>query len=203
MLEAQPEVGGAVRSAEDVHPGFVHDTFSAFYPLAEASPTIRSFHLEEHGLVWQHAPAVLGHPTKDGQWAILHRDRDITAALMDEQHPGDGGSWLELCEQWDRIGDQLVKALLSPFPPVKNGLGALARLRSVGGLEFVRMMLTPAAELGLARFGGDVASPADRRQRGSRGHPAARAGLRAHGRPAGHARARPSGSRCRRAGPAS
>ncbi len=88
---------------------------------------------------------------------MLHRDRDITAALMDEQHAGDGGSWLELCEQWDRIGDQLVKALLSPFPPVKNGLGALARLRGVGGLEFVRTMLTPAAELGLARFGG--ASP--------------------------------------------
>jgi phytoene dehydrogenase-like protein len=37
VLEAQPELGGAVRSAEDVHPGFVHDTFSAFYPLAAAS----------------------------------------------------------------------------------------------------------------------------------------------------------------------
>jgi phytoene dehydrogenase-like protein len=154
VLEAQPEIGGAVRSAEDVHPGFVHDTFSAFYPLAEASPTIRSFHLEEHGLVWQHAPAVLGHPTRDGQWAMLHRDRDITASLMDRQHAGDGEAWLELCSRWDRIGDQLVQALLSPFPPVKNGLGAVARLRSVGGLDFVRMMLTPAAELGLTRFGG-------------------------------------------------
>ena len=38
VLEAQPEVGGAVRSARDVHPDFVHDTFSAFYPLAAASP---------------------------------------------------------------------------------------------------------------------------------------------------------------------
>lgn len=154
LLEAQPEVGGAVRSAEDVHPGFVHDTFSAFYPLAEASPTIRSFHLEEHGLTWQHAPAVLGHPTQGGEWAMLHRDRDVTAALMDAQHPGDGPAWLELCGQWDRIGGQMVNALLSPFPPVKHGLGALARLRSVGGLDFVRTMLTPAAELGLARFGG-------------------------------------------------
>ena len=62
VLEGQPEVGGAVRSANDVHPDFVHDTFSAFYPLAAASPTIRSFGLEEHGLTWRHAPAVLGHP---------------------------------------------------------------------------------------------------------------------------------------------
>ena len=33
VLEAQPEPGGAVRSAELTHPGFVHDLCSAFYPL--------------------------------------------------------------------------------------------------------------------------------------------------------------------------
>jgi phytoene dehydrogenase-like protein len=155
VLEAQDEVGGAVKSASDVHPGFVHDTFSAFYPLAAASPTIRSFDLEDHGLTWRHAPAVLGHPTTDGSWAILHRDRTVTAALFEEAHAGDGEAWLDLCAQWDRIGDQMVKALVSPFPPVKNGLGALARLRSVGGLDFVKTMLTPASEVGRSRFGGE------------------------------------------------
>lgn len=155
VLEAQDDVGGAVKSERDLHPDFVHDTFSAFYPLAEASPTITSFRLEEHGLTWVHAPAVLGHPLSDGRWALLHRDRAVTAALFDEAHPGDGDAWLELCGQWDRIGDQLVKALLSPFPPVRHGLGALARLRSVGGLDFVKTLLTPASEIGLSRFGGD------------------------------------------------
>jgi phytoene dehydrogenase-like protein len=154
LLEAQPEVGGAVRSAEDVAPGFVHDTFSAFYPLAAASATIESFGLEEHGLRWVHAPAVLGHPTPDGAWAVLHRDREVTAGLMEAQHPGDGEAWLDLCSTWDRIGDQLVGSLLSPFPPVRSGLAVLARLRSVGGLDFVRTLLTPAAELGASRFGG-------------------------------------------------
>jgi phytoene dehydrogenase-like protein len=38
VLEAQPEPGGAVRSAELTLPGFTHDRFSAFYPLA-AAPT--------------------------------------------------------------------------------------------------------------------------------------------------------------------
>lgn len=154
VLEAQDEVGGAVKSDRDVHPDFVHDTFSAFYPLAEASPTIRSFGLEEHGLRWTHAPAVLGHPLLDGGWAMLHRDRDVTARLFDEAHPGDGDAWHELCGQWDRIGDQMVGALLSPFPPVRDGVSALSRLRGVGGLDFVKTMLTPASELGLARFGG-------------------------------------------------
>jgi phytoene dehydrogenase-like protein len=154
VLEAQRDVGGAVRSDNELHPDYTHDTFSAFYPLAEASPTIRSFGLEGHGLAWRHAPAVLGHPLRDGNWALLHRDREITANLMDLQHPGDGEAWFELCRIWDRIGDQLVGALLSPFPPVRSGVSALTRLRSVGGLDFVKTMLTPAVDVGLTRFGG-------------------------------------------------
>ncbi len=154
VLEQQPEVGGAVRSDRELHPDYVHDTFSAFYPLAAASKTIASFGLEHHGLRWVHAPAVLGHPSPDGNWAMLHRDREVTARLMDVQHSGDGTRWLDLCGQWDAIGDQLVGALLSPFPPVRSGLAALARLHRVGGLDFIRTMLTPAGRLAETRFAG-------------------------------------------------
>jgi phytoene dehydrogenase-like protein len=156
LLEAQPTVGGAVRSDTDVHEGFVHDTFSAFYPLAAASATIQSFGLEEFGLSWVHAPAVLGHRLRDGQWATLHRDRHITAKLADEQHPGDGDAWLELCAMWDVIGDQVVAALLTPFPPVRAGAAALARLPRVGGLRFVQEMLSPVTDFGRHRFGGEA-----------------------------------------------
>src|SRR5690242_2893467 len=128
VLEAQPEVGGAVASDREVHPDFTHDTFSAFYPLAAASRTIQGFDLERHGLRWTHAPAVVGHCLPSGEWAILHRDREVTASLMDAQHPGDGEAWLRLCGQWDRIGDSIVQALLTPFPPVRPGLAALAKL---------------------------------------------------------------------------
>lgn len=155
VLEAQETVGGAVRSDSAIHPDFVHDTFSAFYPLAATSPAIQAFRLEEHGLRWCHAPAVLGHPRPDGSWAILHRDRAVTATLMDQQCSGDGQAWLDVCAEWDRIGHHLVGALLSPFPPVRSGLGALGRLRSVGGLDFVRSLLSPAVELGRSRFGGE------------------------------------------------
>lgn len=156
VLEAQPEVGGAVRSDDDVHPGFVHDTFSTFYPLAAASPTMRAFDLERYGLRWVHAPAVLGHPLPDGSWALLHRDREITAGLMDERHRGDGAAWVDLCEQWDRIGDAVIGAMMTPFPPVRHGLQALAKLPSVGGLGFVQTMLSPALDLARTRFGGDA-----------------------------------------------
>ena len=105
VLEAQPTPGGAVASAEDVHPGFVHDTFSSFYPLAAASAAV-PLRLEEHGLVWRHAPAVLGHPMPDGGWALLHRDREVTAAHADAGHPGDGDAWLSLCAEWDVVGER-------------------------------------------------------------------------------------------------
>jgi phytoene dehydrogenase-like protein len=155
VLESAPEVGGAVQSAEDVQPGFVHDTFSAFYPLAAASAAIRSFRLEEHGLVWRHAPAVLGHVRGDGTWALLHRDRQVTAGLLDQQRSGDGEAWLALCRLWDLVGDQVITSLLTPFPPVRGGLSLLRRLPAAGGLDFVRMMLTPAADPALWDFAGD------------------------------------------------
>ncbi len=157
VLEAQPTPGGAVRSDEDVAAGYVHDTFSSFYPLSAASTTLSRLRLEEHGLRWRHAPAVLGHPLPDGRWGLLHRDRSVTARLLDEQHPGDGDAWHELCGQWDRIGPALVGGLLAPFPPVRSGVALLARLPSVGGIDFVRSLLTPARQLVEQRFGGEPA----------------------------------------------
>lgn len=156
VLEAQPRPGGAVASDRALGPDFVLDTCSAFYPLAAASPWIRRMRLEEHGLVWRHAPAVLGHPLPDGRWAMLHGDRHVTARLLDEQQPGDGAAWLRLCEQWDAIGEHLVGALLSPFPPIAHGLGGLTRLRRAGGYGFVRDLLTPLVDFARIHFTGEA-----------------------------------------------
>ena len=150
VLEAQPSWGGAVRSGTDVHPDFVHDTFSAFYPLAAASSTVQALGLEEHGLVWQRAPAVLGHVFGDGGWALLHDDRVRTADGF--RDPADRDAWLRLCDLWDRIGPHLVGALLSPFPPVRHGTPLAVRVARTGGLQLVRSLLSPAADLGESWF---------------------------------------------------
>lgn len=154
VLEAQDTPGGAVRSDSDVHPGFVHDTFSSFYPLAVASQTIRGLGLERHGLAWEHAPAVAGTPFLSGEWALMHRSREATAAGLDALAPGDGEAWMQLCRGWDRIGDAVIDAVLAPFPPVRAGLRAITRLPRVGGLGFVQMMLAPLQSMAGQRFSG-------------------------------------------------
>ena len=157
VLESRDQIGGAVHSDRSVHDDFVHDTFSSFYPLAAVSPTIRSLELERFGLRWSHAPAVSGTPFHDGEWAVMHRTPEETAAALETSCPGDGAAWMELCEGWQRIGEDVIGALLAPFPPVRHGAGALAKLPGVGGLSFVQMMLSPARSLVEGRFEGRAA----------------------------------------------
>src|SRR5207253_2142821 len=104
VLEANDEVGGAVRSERRVE-GYVHDMYSSFYPLAAASPVLARLQLDQHGLRWRHAPAVVAHllsPDAD-RAAVLHRDPMETAALLESDHRGDGDAWLRLVEHWQRI----------------------------------------------------------------------------------------------------
>lgn len=154
LVEAQEHVGGAVRSAEAVAPGFSTDLFSAFYPLAAASPVIRDLGLDAHGLSWRHAPAVLAHALDDGRAAVLHRDPEETAAGLDAEHPGDGDAWLALCADWRRIRDPLLDALFTPFPPVTPALRILRRLGADGTLDLARLAVLPVRRLADERFGG-------------------------------------------------
>ena len=157
VLEAQPQVGGAVASAEVTAPGFVSDLFSAFYPLAAASPVIRDLDLEEFGLDWCRAPDVLTHVMPDGRSVTLAGSPDRTAASVEEFGAGDGDAWLEMCALWQRVRDPLLTSLFTPFPPV-TGAARMARdLGAAGMLDFVRLALTPVRRMGQERFTGEGA----------------------------------------------
>ncbi|MFI6080309.1 phytoene desaturase family protein [Streptomyces sp. NPDC051217] len=155
VLEAQPEAGGAVRSDRGVHPDYVSDLFSAFYPLAAASPVLADLELQKEGLSWEHAPRVLAHPLPDGRCAVLARGAADTAANLDTFAAGDGAAWLDLCAVWDRLGPDIVRALFTPFPPVRAGVRLAARLRSVGGLRLARRLVLPVRRLGEEEFRGE------------------------------------------------
>ncbi|MFJ2645328.1 phytoene desaturase family protein [Streptomyces sp. NPDC087420] len=155
VLEAEDEPGGAVKSDRGVHPAYVNDLFSSFYPLAAASPVLAALELDKEGLLWTHAPHVLAHPLLDGRCAVLDRDRQVTAASLEAFASGDGRAWERLCATFDRLGDDLLGALFTPFPPVRAGARLAGRLRGAGGLRFARSMLLPVRRLGEEEFGGE------------------------------------------------
>ena len=157
LVEAQDEVGGAVRSAETVASGFVTDLFSAFYPLAAASPVIRDLHLERHGLAWRHAPDVVAHAFPDGRCAVLRRSASDTASGLDRHHAGDGDAWLRMVAGWDRVRDPLLDALFTPFPPVRAGARLLRRSGVAGTLDLTRLGLLSVRRLGQEEFGSEEA----------------------------------------------
>src|SRR5579872_1441272 len=70
VLEAEPTLGGGVRSAQLTLPGFVHDVCSAVHPFAAASPFFRTLPLEAHGLEWIQPPANVAHPFDDEPAAV-------------------------------------------------------------------------------------------------------------------------------------
>lgn len=154
VLEAADEPGGAVRSGEVLAPGVVTDLFSAFYPLAAASPVIRDLGLEAHGLVWRRSPDVLAHPLEDGTCAVLHSEPSDTAARLDADAAGDGDAWLRMVARWDRVRDPLLDLLFTTFPPVRPTARLLRRLGTADALDLLRQLATPVRRLAAEEFRG-------------------------------------------------
>lgn len=158
VLEANDQPGGAVRTAEVTVPGFRTDLFSAFYPLAAASPVMRGLELGDHGLRWTHSPTVLAHPRRDLPAALLSRDLDRTAASFDLGAPGDGAAFAEIHREWQRIAEPFLDALLTPFPPVRAGARLASRAGLRGMTELARLALVPLRRFTEERFRGDHAT---------------------------------------------
>ncbi len=144
VLEANATPGGAVATEELTLPGFRHDTFSAVYPAAAASPVFARWPLERHGLRWVHPRRCYAHPLPDGRAAALSRDLDETAASLDALAPGDGEAWRAFATPYLRHFDAWRDTLMSGFPPVVGPAKLLAALKLHGTLEWARLLLAPA-----------------------------------------------------------
>jgi phytoene dehydrogenase-like protein len=158
VCEEQPEPGGAVRDGEVTEPGFVHDLYSAFYPLTLASRHIAPLELESYGLRWLSARGVVAHPHPDGRCALLSMDLEETCASLDSFAAGDGDSWRRLFELWRRAAPHLVGALLTPLPPIRPAGGMLATLGPRGLADFARFSLLPARRMAEEEFEGEGAA---------------------------------------------
>jgi phytoene dehydrogenase-like protein len=155
VLEANPVPGGAVATEELTLPGFRHDTFSAVYPAAAASPVFARWPLERHGLSWVHPRRCYAHPLPDGTAAALSRDMDETAASLDALAPGDGAAWRAFASPYLGRFDAWRDTMMHGFPPVAGPARLLAGLGVPGMLDWARLLLAPAEGLAARLFAGD------------------------------------------------
>jgi len=155
VFEAEPTVGGGVRSAELTLPGFVHDVCSAIHPFAVGSPFFRTLPLAAHGLEWIEPAAMVAHPFDDGSCGIVYRSVERTAAGF-----GDDG----------RAYRELIGSMVDAWPRLETAV--------LGPLRW------PRHPLDLARFGLRALRPAEALARGTfkgEGARAVFAGIAAHG----------------------
>ena len=148
VLEAAPQLGGAVRTEPLTLPGFAHDTFSSVYPAAAASPVFARLPLTAHGLEWVHPHACMAHPLPDGRAVVLYQDLDAAARSLNAIHRGDGDSWRAFAGRYLDAFAAVRDTMLSAFPP----LGGALRLTTSAG---PRAMADFTVGLGRRLFVGD------------------------------------------------
>jgi phytoene dehydrogenase-like protein len=106
--EAEPEIGGGLRSSELTLPGFVHDVCSAIHPLAVASPVFRELDVD-----WVHPGAPAAHPFDDGTALALERGLEATA----EQLGADGAAYRSLVGPVVEAWPDFERLALGSYPP--------------------------------------------------------------------------------------
>lgn len=79
VYEAQPDIGGGLRSAELTLPGSVHDVCAAVFATALESPFLKTLPLAKFGAEFAYPEIEFAHPFDDGTAAAVHRSVDETA----------------------------------------------------------------------------------------------------------------------------
>jgi phytoene dehydrogenase-like protein len=146
VREAEPEIGGGLRSDELTLPGFVHDVCSSIHPLAVASPFFRELELD---VDWVHPDAPAAHPFDDGTALVLERDFDATAATLGR----DEEAYRSLVDPLVAAWQEIEGVLLGPHPASTGALLELRRrLGSRGVLGAARASLAAARPLAESNF---------------------------------------------------
>src|SRR5262249_29203102 len=135
VFEAEPAVGGGMRSAALTLPGFVHDVCSAVHPLARGSPFFRRLPLAACGLEWIEPPTMLAHPFDDGTCGSVYRSVAQTADALGR----DNGAYRDmvgsLVDAWPLVERSVLGPLTWPSHPFALARFGLRALRPAEGLS--------------------------------------------------------------------
>ncbi|HZP48735.1 MAG TPA: NAD(P)/FAD-dependent oxidoreductase [Vicinamibacterales bacterium] len=134
VYEAQPAIGGGVRSGELTRPGFTHDLCSAVHPFAVASPFFRTLPLGEYGLEWIQPPLPLAHPFDDGTAAVVARSIDVTASALGPDAGAYRALFTPIAKDWPRLESAILGPLRMPRHPFALARFGIDALRSAASL---------------------------------------------------------------------
>lgn len=153
VLERNAVAGGAVHSGELTVPGYVHDTYSAFYGMLHASPVFHELELDRR-VQWAQFPVPVAATVGPHEGARCLLDGRATADELARRSPADADAWRELCEWWNRVGRHFLSLMLGPVAlPALRPAGRLVAAAGLPGLPGVaRMLLEPMDALAGHRF---------------------------------------------------
>ena len=114
VYEAQPTLGGGLRSLPLTEPAFIHDVCATVHALVGASPFFQSLPLDRFGVELVHPPAPFAHPLDDGTAVVVERS---IAASADSLMARDRGAYRRLMTPFAERSRELMEALLGPPRP--------------------------------------------------------------------------------------
>jgi len=149
VREAEPQLGGGMRSAELTMPGFVHDMCSSILPLGIGSPFLRELELD---VEWIHPDAPAAHPFDDGSSLVLERDLAATADGLGR----DGDAYRRLVGPLVEGWPEVERVLLGPYPVSPSAVLDLRRRLGTRGLvDALRASLSAARTFSETHFGDE------------------------------------------------
>ncbi|GAA3765309.1 phytoene desaturase family protein [Terriglobus aquaticus] len=111
VFEGHTVAGGSLRTEAATLPGFRHDIGAAVFPMAVASPFLRSLPLARHGLDWIEPEIPLAHPLPNGDAVALFHSLEETANHLRE----DGEAYRDLMQNIVRAWHDLIYEVLGPI----------------------------------------------------------------------------------------
>jgi phytoene dehydrogenase-like protein len=146
VLERSDVAGGAVHSGELTVPGYVHDTYSAFYGLLHSSPVLHELGLDR-AVEWAHFTAPVAAAVSPDVVAVCHADPEHTATGLSQRVAADGPAWLELYRWWRQVGTFFLRQMLGPVGAPGPALAFARRARRQGLVDTTQLLLSPIEAL--------------------------------------------------------
>jgi phytoene dehydrogenase-like protein len=116
--EAQPTIGGGLRSLPLTEPGYIHDVCATVHALYPLSPFLSGLSLGGFCVELAHPPAPFAHPLDDGSAVVVERSVDETAEWLGSH---DGRAYRRLMRPFVRHSRALMDAVLAP-PSLRHPL---------------------------------------------------------------------------------